>query len=87
MYEIELHYPATQSDDAHIVVIQTEASCITELANIAYRLQMQGGYRVVKNILTGKTRVVGLQIEHVSFGPVIEREENGLPKTHGKSKR
>lgn len=79
MFEIELHYPPTPHDDAKVVVMQVEASCITELANIAYRLQTQGGYRYVRNILTGKTRVVGLQIEHVSFGPVIERDENGLP--------
>lgn len=86
MFEIELHYPATPHDDAKVVVMQVEASCITELANIAYRLQMQGGYRTVRHLLTGKTRVTGLQIEHVSFGPVIEREENGLPKI-SKSKR
>lgn len=78
MYEIELHYPSTQNDEARVDVLQVEASCITELANIAYSLQTRGGYRTVRNPLTGKTRVVGLQIEYVSFGPVVERDEDGL---------
>lgn len=88
MYEIELHYAPTPEQAAHVVVTQVEASCHTELANKAYRLQTRGGYRVVRNPLTGKTRVVGLQVEYVSFGPAIEREENGLPLLHhGKKNR
>lgn len=86
MFEIELHYPPTPHDDAKVVVMQVEASCITELANIAYRLQTQGGYRTVRNLLTGKTRVGGLLIEHVSFGPIIERFEDGSP-AYGKQKK
>lgn len=79
MFEIELHFPATETEDASTVLHYVEASCPTELSNIAYRMQMKEGYRTVKNILTGKVRVVGLKAEYVSFGPVIQRGEDGLP--------
>lgn len=86
-YEVELHYAPTEDRAAHIVILQVEASCHTELANIAYGLQTRGGHQTVRNVLTGKTRVVGLQIEHVSFGPLIARDEKGMPDYDAKKVR
>jgi hypothetical protein len=80
--EIELYFPASETEGEHMTVTPVEVSCNTELANLAYQMQMQTGYRLrIEKKLDGrvKTHVVGLRAEHVSFGPVIARDKNGLP--------
>lgn len=88
--EIELHFPATASNDEHRVITQVTVSCPTELANIAYGMQQRAGYRtrtILKPNGAKKTVVVGLAAEFVSFGPVIARDEQGLPAYESKKKK
>lgn len=68
-----------------------EASCPTELSNIAYRMQLAAGYRnrtIIRLDGSIHTRVIGLAAENVSFHfGAIERDENGLPLYGEKKKR
>ena len=78
-FEVELHFIG---DESYMTVTPVQASCVTELENKARELQIAAGFRTqIEKTKNGgeRRRIIGLNAEHVSFGPVIQRDEYGAP--------